>query len=189
MSDLLDAPDRTHNPIDLFSCIHISTMGKSHAAMDLAVGTGIGVAVFGLSSATWPVPTVAVCWAAILPDIVIMRGDQLLCHLHGQIGWRVTGHDLIVRWGLGAMDGYLGSPRRQSSPRRLGAWDCARRAEFECMNRWFFGDRNFSGDSKFVSEMKSVPAHSDLQCGDLFSCRDLPQWKEVESGRALWRKR
>jgi membrane-bound metal-dependent hydrolase YbcI (DUF457 family) len=44
-------------------------MGKSHAAMGLAVGAGIGVAVFGLSSPTWLIPTVAVCGAAILPDI------------------------------------------------------------------------------------------------------------------------
>ena len=44
-------------------------MGKSHAAMGLAAGAGIGVAVFGLSSPTWLIPTVAVCGAAILPDI------------------------------------------------------------------------------------------------------------------------
>ena len=44
-------------------------MGKSHAAIGLAVGAGIGVAVFGLSSSTWLIPTVAVCGAAILPDI------------------------------------------------------------------------------------------------------------------------
>ena len=37
--------------------------------MGLAVGAGIGVAVFGLSSPTWLIPTVAVCGAAILPDI------------------------------------------------------------------------------------------------------------------------
>ena len=44
-------------------------MGKSHAAMGLAAGAGIGVAVFGLTSGTWLIPTVAVCGAAILPDI------------------------------------------------------------------------------------------------------------------------
>ena len=44
-------------------------MGKSHAAMGLAVGAGIGVAVFGLGSSTWLISSVAVCGAAILPDI------------------------------------------------------------------------------------------------------------------------
>ena len=44
-------------------------MGKSHAATGLAVGAGIGVAVFGLGSADWLIPSLAVCGAAVLPDI------------------------------------------------------------------------------------------------------------------------
>ncbi len=44
-------------------------MGKSHAAMGLAAGAGIGLAVFGLNSSTWLIPAVAVCGAAVLPDI------------------------------------------------------------------------------------------------------------------------
>ena len=44
-------------------------MGKSHAATGLAVGAGIGLAVFGLSSPTWLAASVAVCGASILPDI------------------------------------------------------------------------------------------------------------------------
>ena len=44
-------------------------MGKSHTAMGLAAGAGIGLAVFGVNSSTWLIPAVAVCGAALLPDI------------------------------------------------------------------------------------------------------------------------
>ena len=37
--------------------------------MGLATGAGIGLAVFGINSSTWLIPAVAVCGAALLPDI------------------------------------------------------------------------------------------------------------------------
>jgi len=37
--------------------------------MGLAVGTGLGVAIFGLSSPDWLVSSLAVCGASVLPDI------------------------------------------------------------------------------------------------------------------------
>ncbi|NNN14628.1 MAG: metal-dependent hydrolase [Acidimicrobiaceae bacterium] len=44
-------------------------MERSHAAMGLTVGAGIGLAAFGVDSSTWLIPAIAVCGAAILPDI------------------------------------------------------------------------------------------------------------------------
>lgn len=44
-------------------------MGRSHAAMGLAAGAGIGLAVYGSNSSTWLIPAVAMCGAALLPDI------------------------------------------------------------------------------------------------------------------------
>ncbi len=37
--------------------------------MGLAAGAGIGIAVFGVDSSTWLIPAIAVCGAALLPDI------------------------------------------------------------------------------------------------------------------------
>ncbi len=44
-------------------------MGKAHAATGLAIGAGVGLAVFGVHSPTWMIASVATCGAAILPDI------------------------------------------------------------------------------------------------------------------------
>ena len=44
-------------------------MGKSHATIGLVAGAVIGIAVFGLSSSTWLVSSVAVCGSSIFPDI------------------------------------------------------------------------------------------------------------------------
>jgi hypothetical protein len=44
-------------------------MGKAHAATGLAIGAGVGLAVFGFHSPAWMVASVATCSAAILPDI------------------------------------------------------------------------------------------------------------------------
>ena len=44
-------------------------MGRTHAAIGLAAGAGIGFAAFGLQSAKWLIPAVAVRGAAVLPDL------------------------------------------------------------------------------------------------------------------------
>ncbi len=44
-------------------------MGKAHAATGLAIGAGVGLAVFGVHSPTWMIASVGTCGASILPDI------------------------------------------------------------------------------------------------------------------------